>query len=366
VVAVGSVAAPSPTFVFSPGSPQIGQAIVFNADQSTAASGHTLTAFNWNFGDGATASGSIATHAYSTAGAYNVVLSVADDTGQKATKSSTVTVTGGGGSGGSATVAAFVASPTSPVVGQVVFFNGSSSSASTGHTLTKYAWDFGDGTSFTGTAATTNHTFTNAGAFVVSLVVTDDTSQVAKTSNTVTVSAAGAVAPTAHFTTSPSSPGVNQDVFFNASTSTPGTGHTLTAYAWDFGDGTTGTGVTPTHPYGRAGIFTINLVVTDDAGQTGSTTASVTVTAASTQIVADFVSSPTDPKVGATVFFDATPSSSPSGITSYVWDFGDGTAAVGQKPNHSYAAAGTYVVRLTVTDAAARTATITKTVAVAP
>src|SRR5580765_3587211 len=113
-VSVGSVAAPNPTFVFSPGAPQIGQAIVFNADQSTAAPGHALTVFGWNFGDGATANGSITTHAYTTAGAYNVVLSVADDTGQKSTKSTTVTVTSGGGSGGSATVAAFVASPAAP------------------------------------------------------------------------------------------------------------------------------------------------------------------------------------------------------------------------------------------------------------
>jgi PKD repeat protein len=368
-VSVGSVAAPSPTFVFSPGAPQIGQAIVFNADQSTAAPGHALTVFGWNFGDGATANGSITTHAYTAAGTYNVVLSVADDTGQKSTKSSTVTVTSGGGSGGSATVAAFVASPTAPVVGQVVFFNASSSSAATGHALTKYAWDFGDGTSFTGTAATTNHTFTNAGAFVVSLAVTDDTGQLAKTSNTVTVAAAGAAAPTAHFTTSPSTPGVNQSVFFNASTSAAGTGHTIAIYAWDFGDGGTGTGVTPTHAYNRAGSFTVNLVVTDEAGQTGSTSAAVSVTAASSQIVADFTFSPTDPKITGgtnTVFFDATPSSSSNAITSYVWDFGDGTSGATQKPSHLYTLSATYVVRLTVTDSAGGTATITKTVSVGP
>ena len=369
-VNVGALTAPAPKFVFSPSAPQVGQTIVFNADQSTAATGHTLTTFNWNFGDGVTASGVTVSHVFTLAGTFAVVLSVLDDTGQKGTTSVSVPVTSGGGGSGGATTAAFVASPTAPVVGQVVFFNASGSSAATGHTLTKYAWDFGDGTSFTDTVASTNHTFKTVGGFTVTLVVTDDTGQIAKVANTVTVAAAGAVAPTAKFTSSPTAPGVNQDVFFNASSSTPGAGHTLATFAWDFGDGSTGTGVTATHPYARAGTFNVTLIVTDEAGQTGTATAGVTVTAASSQIVAEFEFSPTDPKISGgtnTVFFDATPSSSPAGITSYVWDFGDGTApGAGQKPSHLYTRAATYVVRLTVTDGAGRTATITHNVTVTP
>ncbi|HHG85790.1 MAG TPA: PKD domain-containing protein, partial [Bacteroidetes bacterium] len=51
------------------------------------------------------------------------------------------------------------------------------------------------------------------------------------------------------------------------------------------------------------------------------------------------------------VFFDGSLSSDVDGnIVSYVWDFGDGNAATGMFPSHTYAAPGTYSVTLTVTD----------------
>ncbi|MEM2129752.1 MAG: PKD domain-containing protein, partial [Candidatus Bathyarchaeia archaeon] len=54
---------------------------------------------------------------------------------------------------------------------------------------------------------------------------------------------------------------------------------------------------------------------------------------------------------GLTVTFDASGSSDPDGsIVSYAWDFGDGTFGTGVNPTRAYAAAGTYTVRLTVTD----------------
>jgi PKD repeat protein len=159
---------------------------------------------------------------------------------------------------------------------------------------------------------------------------------------------------------------VNQDVFFNASSSAAATGHTIVSYTWDFGDGTpSGTGITTSHFYLRAGTFTVTLVVTDDLGQSANTARSVTVSSASGQIVADFVFSPTDPAISRgtnNVFFDATPSS--AGVTTWTWDFGDGTTGVGQKPSHLFILAGSWVVRLTVTDSAGRSATTTKTVSV--
>ncbi len=63
--------------------------------------------------------------------------------------------------------------------------------------------------------------------------------------------------PTSSFTTSCP----NQTCYFDGSASTA-PGSTITSYAWDFGDGTTGSGVNPSHSYGAAGSYTVTLTVT--------------------------------------------------------------------------------------------------------
>ena len=76
------------------------------------------------------------------------------------------------------------------------------------------------------------------------------------------------------------------------------------------------------------------------------------------------VFSPTSPAADQTVFFDGSDSTSPPGITSYAWNFGDGTTASGVAVSHTFSAAGTYVVRLTVTATDGSTATTTQDVVV--
>jgi PKD repeat protein len=68
---------------------------------------------------------------------------------------------------------------------------------------------------------------------------------------------------------------------------------------------------------------------------------------------------------GLTCSFDGSGSADPDGDTlTYSWDFGDSETGTGVNPDHTYAAAGTYPVRLTVTDAAGDTATASRSVTV--
>jgi PKD repeat protein len=77
-----------------------------------------------------------------------------------------------------------------------------------------------------------------------------------------------------------------QTASFNAAGSTDADG-TIAAYVWDFGDGASGAGASPSHAYAAAGSFNVTLTVTDDAGATGSITKSVTVTAPTTLLGSD-------------------------------------------------------------------------------
>jgi hypothetical protein len=72
-------------------------------------------------------------------------------------------------------------------------------------------------------------------------------------------------APVAYFETSPATPKPGDTVAFNAGAAADIAGHGL-KYAWDFGDGAVGTGVTPKHTYTQAGWFDAKLVVTDANG----------------------------------------------------------------------------------------------------
>ena len=164
-------------------------------------------------------------------------------------------------------------------------------------------------------------------------------------------------APTAVFTSS-----VNQlQVAFDASGSSDADG-TVASYSWDFGDGSTGTGVSPTHTYAEAGSYPVVLTVTDNGGATAGVTQAV-VTRVNQLPTASFTSTSAD----LTATFDAAASTDLDGtIDSYAWAFGDGSTGTGVSPNHPYAAGGTYSVTLTVTDNESGVGTTTKDVTVTP
>jgi PKD repeat protein len=134
-------------------------------------------------------------------------------------------------------------------------------------------------------------------------------------------------------------------------------------YSWDFGDGTSGTGTSTTHRYTRGGTYTVRLVVTSDTGLSATTTRQITVSTTLPAGSANFVFSPTDPHTGDTVFFNAS-SSTITDVSSYSWDFGDGSTASGVNPTHVYTNERTFTVSLTVTNSRGQVASVSKTVTV--
>ncbi|WP_431278362.1 PKD domain-containing protein [Leifsonia poae] len=234
------------------------------------------------------------------------------------------------------------ASFTSTQSGLTVNLDGTASADPDG-TIASYAWDFGDGD--TATTPTASHTYVQGGSYAVKLTVTDNQGATDTMTTAVTVTAPPPnQAPVAAFSSAVS----NLSVAFDGSASADPDG-TVASYAWDFGDGTTGTGVNPTHAYGSAATFTVTLTVTDDKGLAGTPVQhDVTTVAVPNQApTASFTATPN----GLAVSVNGGASSDPDGtVASYAWNFGDGATATGATASHTYAAGGTFTVSLTVTD----------------
>ncbi len=142
-------------------------AVAFDAAGSSDPDG-SIVGYQWDFGDGATASGAAVTHQYATAGHYEVTLSVVDDAGNSGVDH--VGVVAGAGILNTAPLAMASATPTSGAAPLQVTFDGSGSTDAEGP-LTGHTWAFGDGAIATGVTAT--HTYEEPGTYTASLTVTD-------------------------------------------------------------------------------------------------------------------------------------------------------------------------------------------------
>jgi PKD repeat protein len=255
----------------------------------------------------------------------------------------------------------FTFTPAAPNDNEPVLFDASASKSSTG-TIVQWLWNFDDGS--TGSGERVTHAFRSPGTKNVRLTVIDSIGASESITKSVTIGQ-GAL-PTAVILSSPSAPTVNQTVNFNGSSSRPAPGRTIRSYDWDFGDGTTGSGPTVQHAYSAAGTYSVLLTVTDDAGRVATATTNVSV--ATGNPTADFTFSPSTPTTAQTVQFNGSGSIAANGrqIVNYAWDFGDGGTANGVTASRRFLAAGTYTVRLTVTDDLGRTAFTTRSITVTP
>ena len=246
--------------------------------------------------------------------------------------------------------AKFTASATSGTAPLTVNFSAILSRDADG-ILVKFEWDFGDGTSGSGESA--SHTYAAAGSFTVVLRVTDDKGATDTAERTISVTAAeepgGAGAgPTASFTATPLFGNAPLTVTFNASASVY-PGHTINFYQWTYGDGTTGTGMTPTHTYSPTVTTTyrvvLRIIASDNTEGTTTRDITVTVTPAAPSTVrptASFTANPETALVPATITFNPAGSSAAAGLSIAIlqWSFGDGsyhtTYNVNQTVSHTY------------------------------
>jgi len=290
-------------------------------DTSTGA-----TDWLWSFGDGNTSTEQHPAHTYAAPGTYTVSLTTSNLFGSaSAQKAGYVTVTK------PALEANFSANRTGGTVPLSVQFT----DGSTG-TPIAWNWSFGDGN--TSIEQHPLHTYTVPGTYTVSLTVADayGSTDTATAERYVT---AGAPPLVAAFTANVTAGFVPFAVgFTDESLGTP------VAWHWDFGDGNTSAEQHPTHTYTTAGLFTVNLTVTDAYGTTSLNESTVL---ARTLMHPDFSANLTAGVVPFSVgFTDLTP----EGASRWNWSFGDGNTSTEQHPTHTYTAAGIYTVSLTVDD----------------
>ncbi|MDG1313813.1 MAG: PKD domain-containing protein, partial [Schleiferiaceae bacterium] len=203
---------------------------------------------------------------------------------------------------------------------------------STGAALT-YSWDFGDGN--TGTGDQPTHLYGAGGFYAVVLTATDSCGQSVTETDTILVCEELFATIT-----------YSQSVFtvnFDASGAAGATGAT-----WDFGDGNTGSGLTPSNTYSGSGTFAVDVTVTNDCGDQADTTIYITVCVQPTANWSAAVLSAGGG--GMQVQFDGTSS---TGGNSFQWNFGDGnTNTTSNYPLHTYGTVSlAYNVSLTVYNA---------------
>jgi len=284
---------------------------------SFANSSANATGYLWNFGDGQTGTTISPTHTYTQAGVYTVSLTAANPaSSQTLTRTGYITAY-------TPAVPDFAAAPVTGTYPLTVSFVNSSANA------TSYLWNFGDkGTS---TALSPTHTYTQAGVYTVSLKAINPVSSQTLT-RTGYITAYKSV--TTAFTGTPITGTFPLTVSFANSSAN------ATGYLWDFGDGQTGTTISPTHAYTQAGVYTVSLKAANPASsQTLTRTGYIT---AYTPAVPDFAAAPVTGTYPLTVSFV----NSSVNATSYLWNFGDKGTSTAISPTHTYTQAGVYTVSL--------------------
>jgi|GEM_PF-2032587 len=263
----------------------------------------------WHFGDGGHATGSTASHTYSSTGTYTACVSV---------------YTACGFDSSCATVSVPCVSAPTPA------FTTSGSSAVrnfayTGTTADSVIWHYGDGGHGSGTSSA--HTYTDTGTFTA-CALAYNACGVDSICHTVTI----------HCVTAPLALFTDTGTYAMGYTST-GTTIGVDSVTWNFGDGQAASGSSASNIFPSPGSYYV--CVTAHSG-CGSSTACDTVTVAC-------LTSPTSAFTASGALpLNLTYTGSTQYLDSIVWEFGDGLTDTGFTASHSFAVSDTYNVCVTV------------------
>ncbi|MFT3700952.1 MAG: PKD domain-containing protein [Agriterribacter sp.] len=293
----------------------------FNVAFTNESSGPGVLTYSWDFGNGNNSTDKNPTTAYTSSGNYTVKLTTKSSYGCESMVDSIIPAT---------TFATTFTIPDSACTNQQVNFqNGSAPGAAT-------LWSFGDGTQSAELSPVKVYGMANS--YTVKLInkfadCTDSVTKVIKI-----------VKPTADFTAT-NNTGCGEPLTVSFQDITPNS----TGWQWDFGDGSTSTAdPSPTHTYLVPGKYSVKLTVTTSTGCDASVTKTNFVNITPPTITVSNV--PASGCLPAAISPVAT-ASSPDGIASYSWDFGDGSPVVSGTltPSYTYTVAGTYAITFTVT-----------------
>ena len=211
--------------------------------------------------------------------------------------------------------------------------------------ILSYSWDFGDGSSDSG-STTTQHAYADDGSYTVTFTASDQDGGTTTTSAEIIISN---LAPGIDSLSVPAASDEGESVSLSATASDVASDSL--SYTWDFGDGSPQQVGNPiSYAWSDEGNYTVNLTVSDDGAAASTSSAIITVNNLSPSIVQ--ASIPSGPhNEGSAVLFSVQASDPGADVLSYLWDFGDGSpVASGEQVQHSFPDQGTYNLSLTVSD----------------
>ncbi|MFM7016863.1 MAG: PKD domain-containing protein [Bacteroidota bacterium] len=209
-----------------------------------------------------------------------------------------------------------------------------------------YSWSFGNGNS--STLVSPSNVYLNAGSYTVTLTATSANGQVNSTSKTITVVAT----PIANFSVQTTSGCQSSQVFSFQNSSM-----NYDSCLWDFGDGTTSSVTSPQHIYNIPGVFNVTLIAFNKQyGCSNSKTVNSLITVNPKPVISFFVNDSITCDSAKIFQFTGVATN----VTSWLWDFGDGTTSTLQNPTHVYHDTGYFSISVTTQSNNACPGTLTK------